>query len=182
MNPDAFRDFLAQLRDTAVAPRRFETWKTVKLGTGLKTADSFRRAFGSLGYAVSEEVDGALSRGAIAVSDVGVEVELVRVLTGEIGGNTFEEFCDWILRCGLSLCSPEVGLQLRLQYHEQCEGETLLVAMDPIVDPDGGDEGVFHIARNGDSRRLQVAALRRLSFPNKHSTCHNSYWVLQRRN
>ena len=73
------------------------------------------------------------------------------VTVGELG---FHGGAKWsnILKAAqnsssLSLCPPEVGLQLRLQYLNQPIGEKLFVAMKPIVS-DGGYPMIFELSNS----------------------------------
>lgn len=47
----------------------FPAWKTINLGTGLKTPDDFRRAHKESGYCVSDRADEILSKLSFTVAN-----------------------------------------------------------------------------------------------------------------
>src|SRR3990167_10444038 len=98
-----------------------KTWKTIKLGTGLKTADDFRNAFKKAGYKIGNWGNDILGTAAFtaAVATRETSVDLVRVTVAELGfpdGARRGEIYARALEFGLRYCSAEVGPQLRLQY------------------------------------------------------------------
>lgn len=118
----------------------FGTWKTVKLGTGLKTADDFRGAAELQGMKIVGFANDIIEKPTFSVSTNETEVELVNVSVAELGftdGATCEDFYARAKELGLGLCPPEVGPQLRLQYLDQPEYKWIAIAMDPITDSDG---------------------------------------------
>lgn len=119
--------------------KEFKVWRTIKLGTGLKTADDFCKALKESCYDI--QIGGAsyiLYNPAFTVSSTEKEVELVRTTTKELGFENLYQPLRKIYRqaekVGLELCPPEVGPQLRLQYKDQLVGEILIIAMEPIAD------------------------------------------------
>lgn len=132
-------------------PQDFQTWRTIKLGTGLKTADDFRKALKKVG-GIGDWADDILGKPAFTASDTESKVELVVRSVEELGfkdGATREEIYNRAKEIGLDLCPAEVGPQLRLQYKDQPKGEWLLIAMEPITDSDGGLY-VFGVGRRDD--------------------------------
>ncbi len=147
---EAFKRFLRKENPWAVCS--FPTWKTIKLGTGLKTADDFRRAFKADGLRISDWANDLLNKQAFKPADKETEVDLVVVSVAELGfpqGATRQEIYNRAQKLGLDLCPPEVGPQLRLQYKERPMREGLLVGMEPITDSDGFPY-VFRVVRVGD--------------------------------
>ncbi len=142
----AFRELLGLPPLTADG---FPIWKTIKLGTGLKTADEFRKALTDGGFKIGEWSNDILDQPAFSVALSLTDVELVNVSPRELGlrkSSTFKEICAKAKSKGLSLCPNEVGPQLRLQYKDQPTCARLLVAMDPIAD----SNGYFRIFRVGN--------------------------------
>ena len=98
-------------------------WKTVKLGTGPKTAKDFRKALKAGGNKIGDWADYLLGKPEFrnSVSAEEKEVDLVvfttAQLTGKNNGTTAEVFAG-AERLGLQKCSAEVGPQLRLQYND----------------------------------------------------------------
>lgn len=137
--------------------RNWEVWKTIKLGTGLKTADDFRKALKKGGHEIGSWGNDILGQPAFKASETAIDVDLVKVTVGELGfkeGATNSQINERAKELGLELCPNEVGLQLRLQYKDQPKGEWILVAMEPIVDSDDrlmlflverGDDGVSYL-------------------------------------
>ncbi|MBI3046168.1 MAG: hypothetical protein HYY86_01310 [Candidatus Harrisonbacteria bacterium] len=117
----------------------FPTWKTIKLGTDLKTADDFRHALKVGGYRISDWANDILGKSAFTAANQET-VELVKVSVKELTGKDQAPFQEIIQRAeerGLKKCPVEVGPQLRLQYSDQPYGEWLVVAMEPIAASDG---------------------------------------------
>lgn len=132
-----------------------KVWKTIKLGTGLKTAKDFRNEL-KKNNRIGVWGDDILGQSAFTVSDIEKEVDLVNISVEELGfkdGATRKDIYDRALELGLQLCPEEVGPQLRLQYTDQPKGEWLRVAMEPIADSDG-DLNVFDVAHDSDGRWL----------------------------
>lgn len=139
---------------TEPKPQDFQTWRTLKLGTGLKTADDFRKALKKIG-SIGDWADDILGKPAFMASDTESEVELVVRSVEELGfkdGATREQIYNRAKEIGLDLCPAEVGPQLRLQYKDQPKGEWLLIAMEPITDSHGGLR-VFRVERHGDGKQ-----------------------------
>jgi len=131
--------------------RKFKNWKTIKLGTGLKTAGDFRRALCGDGFNLSKWASDNLGKPAFTVALEETEVDLVKVTVGELGfkkGARRDQIYERAKELGLELCPSEVGPQLRLQYKDQPNGEWILVAMEPIVDSGDGCPRVLFVERN----------------------------------
>jgi len=129
----------------------FDIWKTIKLGTGLKTAGDFRRVLRDDGFNLSKWAFDILGKPAFTVAPKETEVDLIKVTVGELGfkkGARQDQIYKRAKELGLELCLSEVGPQLRLQYKDQPNGEWILVAMEPILDSDG-DLGAFNVEHNG---------------------------------
>ena len=125
-------------------------FKTINLGTGLKTADDFRKSLRDSGNKVSSEANGILGNPAFTVAVKKIRIDLVIKSVGEIGfkgGATRKQIYGRANELGLDLCPAEVGPQLRLQYKDQPEEEHLIVAMNPIADSGGALE-LFSVERN----------------------------------
>ncbi|MBA3047005.1 hypothetical protein KKC83_04475 [Patescibacteria group bacterium] len=130
-------------------PGNWAVWKTIQLGTGLKTADEFRRAMKGGGFRISNWANDIIGKSSI--SSEKAELDLAVVTVAELGflkGATRKEIYERARLLGLELCPPEAGSQLRLQYRDQPAGEWLFIAMHPIEDSDGGPS-VFHVERLG---------------------------------
>lgn len=131
--------------------RDFPVWKTVKLGTGLTTADDFRKALKTQGCRIGDLANDILGKPAFIASESETEADLVKVTVAELGfkeGARYDKICVRGQEFGLKLCPNEVGPQLRIQYLDQPFGEWLIVAMEPISGSDGRPE-VWCVARHG---------------------------------
>ena len=149
-NPKAVQKALSNAFCPPEATSRFNVWKTIKLGTGLKTAEEFRRVLRDGEFRLSDWASDILGKPAFKAADEETEVDLVKVTVAELGfkkGARRNQIYERARDLGLELCPPEVGPQLRLQYQDQPNGEWILVAMEPIVDSDGGPE-LFSVGRS----------------------------------
>lgn len=146
------KSFISELLEGKSEKPVFSIWKTIKLGTGLKTADDFRSVLKRDGFRVGDWANDLLGRPAFKAESEEREVDLVRVSVAELGfpnDATRADIYKRALEFGLELCPAEVGPQLRLRYSNQPMGEWLLIGMEPIADSDG-DLKVFDVARHGD--------------------------------
>src|SRR3989344_4293612 len=92
----------------------FHVWKTIKLGTGLKTADDFRQALKQAGREIGQWANDILGKPAFIASETETEVDLVNVSVAELGfeqGATRKNIYDEAIELGLELCPNEVGPQ-----------------------------------------------------------------------
>lgn len=115
-------------------------WRTIKLGTGLKTAHDFCEALKTSGMFISDTSGDILRTTAFMVAPEEMEINLVVVSNAELGfkdGAKLRKTYARARELGLNLCPSEVGPQLRLQYKDQPNGEGLLVAMESISDSYG---------------------------------------------
>ena len=130
-------------------------FKTIKLGTGLKTAIDFANSLKRKGFHVSKWASDILAQPAFtaSVSDKETEADLVVLTVEQLTGSretaTTARIFEEAKKLGLELCPAEVGPQLRLQYRDQPKGEWLLIAMEPITGSDG-DLSVFDVERVDD--------------------------------
>lgn len=141
VNRDEFRKVCGLIPVSA----EFPVWKTIKLGTGLKTADGFRKSIKKNGMKISDWADDILGKITAAAEET--ELDLVKVKVAELGfksGARRDQIYARAKELGLELCPSELGPQLRLQYQDQPEGEWLLIAMEPIT-PSDGALGVFSV-------------------------------------
>ncbi|OGZ32058.1 MAG: hypothetical protein A3H02_02710 [Candidatus Niyogibacteria bacterium RIFCSPLOWO2_12_FULL_41_13] len=149
---EGVKRFLSGETVIQVAEHKFKTWKTIKLGTGLKATDDFRKVLNDNGFDISDWASDILGKPAFTVAAEKTEVDLVKVTVAELGfkkGARRDQIYKRTKELGLVLCPPEVGPQLRLQYQDQPNGEWILVGMKPIT----GSCGyllVFRVER-GDS-------------------------------
>ena len=128
-----------------------KTFKTINLGTGLKTADDFRKSLWDSGNKVSSEANGILGNSAFTVAVKKIKIDLAIKSVDELGfkdGATRQRIYGRANELGLDLCPAEVGPQLRLQYKDQPEEEQLIVAMNPIT-VSGGVLLLFSVGRGG---------------------------------
>lgn len=136
--------------------RVWKTWKTVKLGTGLKTADDFRKALKASGFKIGDWANDILGKPAFKAATKESELELVRVTVGELGfknGATRQEIYQRAQELGLKICPNEVGPQLRLQYKDQPNDEWVIIAMEPIT-VSGGNLKLFGVWHGDDGQWL----------------------------
>lgn len=136
----------------AILRKAFAIFKTIKLGTGLHSADDFRQALKKSGMKLGEWASDLLNQSAFRVSGKPIEVDLVTLTVAELGfesGASYSDVCKRGVELGHDLCQPEHGPQLRLQYKDQPKGETLFLAMEAIRSSDGG-LSLFVVGRDGN--------------------------------
>jgi len=148
--PEGIRRFLAG--ELVVREPDFKVFKTVKLGTGPKTAEDFRLALMDGGMKISEWADNILGQPAFTVAPEATMLDLVVLTPADLGfkdGAKREDIYASAKSRGLQLCPAEVGPQLRLAYRAQPKGEWLVIGMEPITASDG-TLGLFRVERRGD--------------------------------
>ena len=149
---------LAQIivKSGQVTDLAFPIWKPIKLGTGLKTADDFRRALKQAKMEIGRWSNDLLGKSAFTVSETEMDVDLVVVSVKKLGfkqGAYRRDIVVKALELGFQLCFAEVGPQLRLQYPDQPRNERLIIGMEPIVDSDGYLR-IFSIGRDSSEHWL----------------------------
>jgi len=90
----------------------FPVWKTIKLGTGLKTADDFREALKDGGFRIGDWANDILGKPAFKAAVEETEIDLVVVSVAELGfkkGATREDIYKRAQELGLEVCPSEVG-------------------------------------------------------------------------
>ena len=147
---EGVKRFLAGETMAKETEHEFDIWKTIKLGTGFKTADEFRRALRDGGFRISGWASDILGNPAFKVASEETEVDLIKVTVAELGFKESvrrDQIYERAKEFGLELCPAEVGPQLRLRYKDQPNGEWILVAMEPIFASDGNPR-LFPVGRN----------------------------------
>ena len=149
---DGVRRFLAGELVVKPVDRNWPTWKTIKLGTGAKNADDFRKALKDCGMRIGDWGNDILGKPEFTVIARETEVDLVKVTVAELGfkdGARRDQIYDRAKEFGLELCPSEVGPQLRLQYKDQPLNEWVYIGMEPIRRSDG-DLSVFSVEHLDD--------------------------------
>lgn len=126
----------------------FPIWRRVQLGT-FNSLDELKAHLADTGSRIDDwgAVDllsspifaSPRSSGFVFHNPKAESISLCLVATTDLGFApddpvTFATFCGRAMECGLSICPPEVGPQLRIQYLDQPRGEWVYIAMDPITD------------------------------------------------
>ncbi len=125
-------------------------WKTIKLGTGPKTANDFRKALQDGGFLLGEWANDILGKTTFKAAKKKTEIDLVVISVAELGfknGATLQDIYQRAQELGFDICPPEVGPQLRLQYKDQPNGEWLPIGMEPVV-VSNGPLRVFSVGRD----------------------------------
>lgn len=137
---------------------KFKTWKTIKLGTGLKTADDFRKALEKTGFNIGDWASISLNNPTFIAATKSIKVNLIKVSVHELGFTKYTPIKDIYARAklmGLDLCAVEVGPQLRLQYTDQPKGERLRIGMEFIKDATSSNFWfAFDVRHNDDGQWL----------------------------
>jgi hypothetical protein len=108
-------------------------FKTISLGN-YSSSKALTDAMTGRGMSASGRAQGVMK--TLTVSQVRTQIDLVVMSVGELGLPDFSKYPDIVASAkkrGLDLCPGEVGPQLRLQYTNQSEDETLRVAMEPVM-------------------------------------------------
>jgi hypothetical protein len=150
----ALRTALCPPETTAIMPREFATWKTIKIGTQ-KSVKDLTKALTGNGFRISDWAGDILKK--ITLADAETEIELVLVSVADLGftkATRRDAIYDRAKELGLDLVPAEAGPQLRLQYTDQPMNEWMLMAMEPITDSDGAPY-VFSVGRHDDGRWLR---------------------------
>jgi hypothetical protein len=118
----------------------FPIWKTIKLGTGLRSSADFRKALLAADHKISEEwAANILGEPAHEVSRSESEVDLVNISVAELGFMDVtprDQVYKRALALGLALCPPEIASQLLLQSSLP-HNERLYIGTEPITNPQG---------------------------------------------
>lgn len=112
----------------------FEVWKTIQLGTGLKTPGDYRKALSTTDCDI-ECTEEALQKLCLLASESLVEVDLVKIPTTEC--RTHGEIYALAKQSGLETCPVEVGVQLCIQTTEPTSIGVggVFIGMEPIMLP-----------------------------------------------
>jgi hypothetical protein len=148
---DGVRRFLSGELVVKLVDRNWSIWKTIKLGTGIKDADDFRKAIKDCGMQIGDWANDILCKPQFTVATEETEVDLVIVSVAELGFKNRAKLKDIFTRAkelGLQLCPNEVGPQLRLQYPDQSKNEWLIIGMEPVADSVGYLR-LFSVAHGG---------------------------------
>lgn len=151
-NPkEAGRQFTNFLKNGGrIAVQAFPIFRTIKLGTGLKTADDFRKAIKDKRMRIGDYANDILGKPQFTVATEETEVDLVIVSVEELGYKNGAKLNNIYARAeerGLQRCPSEVGPQLRLQYTDQPKDERLIMGMKPITGSDGSLD-LFRVAHD----------------------------------
>ncbi len=117
----------------------FRFFKSIQLGIGdLKTGQDFCQILQSQRFCLDSGVEDMLNQPGFRVVNKFAELDLVIVKTRDLDpskfnfGGRYFDICRRAFLYGLEMCPAEVGPRLCLQYTEQPEGESLLLAMIAI--------------------------------------------------
>jgi len=135
--------------------RTWKTWRTIKLGTGLKTGNDFVKVLKRVGCEIDYIANDILNKPTFTVSETERCVELICVSVKELGfnkGANHADICKRAQEFGLSLCPAEVGPQLCLQQDDQTENNNVMVAMNPIIDS-VGKPNIFNVQYYNSGKR-----------------------------
>jgi len=147
------------------------TFANITLGTHENSA-ALRQALQVRGCRIGKWGSDILDQ--VSVSPTQTQVDLVVVTVADLyfkDGATRVGIYERAVALGLDLCPSEVGPQLRLQYQDQPQDESLCIAMEPILDSDGY-RGVFRVGHEHGELWLDG------NFGNPHNFWHSySSWV-----
>jgi len=129
-----------------IAKRKLAVWKSIEVGGKSLTRLIAKAA--TIGE-VSKWARDIMSKPAFTVIEKPEKVNLTILTIAELGFSQAPRTDAWLTKQFLAdwsaknldgqiieLCQPEDGLQLRIQYEDQLNGETLWMAMEPITGSD----------------------------------------------
>jgi hypothetical protein len=132
-------------------PGTFSAWKKIKLGT-CASAEEIEKKLAEAGYVVSKLGKPLLDKMAVAEKES--TIELIKIQAQDLG---FKARVDRVKlfaaadNAGLALVPAEAGPQLALQYADQPKGETIFIAMEPLMDTHD-DPNVFYVSRDPEGK------------------------------
>lgn len=129
----------------------FDFWKSVELGI-YKNADELCKVLRENGFLISDWAKDILTSPTFTVASLKEEIQLVNISVGELGFEneaSYGDICDKAKEIGLELCPNEVGPQLRLQYKNQQKGESICIAMEPVIDSED-TQSLFRLTKHND--------------------------------
>jgi hypothetical protein len=147
----------------------FPVWKGLRGGITRSIA-RYRTDLDEARIKVSEPANDILDK--VVVASLAEEIKVVNVAISELGlvdGACTADVFQRGAKLGLQLCSSELGPALRLFYSDQPKGESLNVAMEPILGRTGLDRifnishldsGLWLDARSGHPENYWPAATR----------------------
>lgn len=145
---------------TALGKLVFTTWKIIQVGTALNTPQACIRAIKKLGMLVGENMSSAWEIYKYRMACKSESLELVIASPANFDFDSWNssstgEFFELAIEQGLSLCSMEIALQLRVQYTDQPKGEHLIIAMEGL-ETKHDDWPVFHVYHDQDGRQINL--------------------------
>jgi hypothetical protein len=147
-----------------------KVWKTIRLGTGIKSAAGFRSALKDAGMGISGWSNDLMDQRDFTVSRKAVEAELICMSVSELGFTSgvshYDRLCRAAVRRDLRLCPAEVGPQLRLYLTDQPVADPVFIGMKPIAAGIDGSLSIFWLSRC--CQRSQLLLCTRYGLPNRY--------------
>lgn len=137
---------------TITGTKPFRTLATIKIGTGLRTADDFQRVSDEKGLKIDLWAVDVLKQPEFEVTAEETEIDLVEASLHQLGFKSraqLQQVFDRILELGYEFCPAEVGPQLHIQYLPKRVDELWHMAMVPFTDS-AGSCAIFSIERQGN--------------------------------
>jgi hypothetical protein len=148
----------------SLGPSKHRVWKTLSLRGGLNDASSLLAALTASGFGLVNEAEIRAAfrsrpfRQSLASRRSEKSIDLVKLSLQQLRLEitSYANVLSAGIAQGLALCPPEVGPELRIQYANQREGESLEIAMLPL--PGFGSGGlVFCVERTFEGMWLSGA-------------------------
>ncbi len=135
----------------------FKVWRTVELGTGLKTVEDFEKALKKAGREVSDNARKLLEEVEKKIANATKyekrEAELFERTPAELGlskGGTLEQIYKAAEKHGFEKAPLEAGPQSAIQYEDQPKDDYRLIGVD--------NRRAFGVHRNSDGERWLSAS------------------------
>ena len=124
--------------------RLWNVWKSIEVGYVRDKENLIKTlSFNKINF---ESVESLLKSSSFEFYKRGRQFCLVQVSLKDLGLDgtaTWQKILERAEKLGLSICPPEVGPKLRLQYKDQKECEVLIIGMHGLIDPDF--ENRYHV-------------------------------------
>ncbi len=129
-------------------PEKKVFWRTIETDPNIKSAEEAEDALRQAGFKTRDSAKGILGRTVFSKEKQKYEVVSFSVESLRLPrGARYSKIIARAKKFGLELCPAELGAQLRLQYKDQQDGESLILAMEPIGS--NGLDGAFSLYRTG---------------------------------
>lgn len=160
-------------------------WRSVALGTGLRTGQQFIEAMEREGFIVTKsakivllEVDPYNSK--FLAGNIHKKIWLTMLTPRDLGftkPRSADDICTKALTLGFELCPIELGPQLRLQYPNQPVGEKIAIGMQSYTTRKDALQRFFVVKHTSHGQELDCCFANAVNGKPPHLWDVDSKWV-----